>query len=258
MPIVRIPKDNEISDEVKRIFNTKVKPYMGISTMGPYSRSLSYKPRLLENMGDEHLHIMPNRSLSRKVKEMIATSISMVNNCSFCTISHASVLKAHFDVSDEELIELAQLTAHFNALGNLENSYSVLSEEENVIQPAKSGLLSEINDRLGALPKVYRLMALDPPYLKITWDREKALMDEGLIETVTKRLIALTVLARVNAKELFGVHWALAKKEGVNLEKLFEALHVMHTFQKNNVYTSGIQLKEPSQDWTQSLQQSNP
>jgi len=116
----------------------------------------------------------------------------------------------------------------------------------SVEQPSSTTVLSEIGERLGVVPKVYRVMALDPAYLKITWNREKGLMYEGVIDTFTKRMIALTVLAKVMARELLSVRWSIAKRDGASLEQLFEALHVTYTFQKNSVHTSGMQLREPS------------
>ncbi|GBC68476.1 hypothetical protein HRbin01_00159 [archaeon HR01] len=251
MVLIRLPADDELSDEVKRLFETKIKSYIKVPVIGSYTRSLSYKPRLLENMADEHLHIMMTRELPRKTKEMIATAVSMTNSCTYCTVSHAGVLKAYFNFGDEELVELTQLTAHFSALGVLENAYSLLSDED--IPKATADTLKDIEGSLGRVPKVYRIMVADPDYLKITWEREKAIMNEGKIDATTKRIIALAILAKYRAGDLFKAHWAAAKREGVNMPQLMEALHVVHTFQKNNVHTTGLNFKEPPDDWWQEL-----
>ncbi len=196
-------------------------------------------------MAEEHLYVMPTRKLSRKLKEMIAVAISMVNGCSYCITAHTQVLKRMFRMNDSELVELTATVAHFSGLSRFETATMPRGEEP--LFPAKSKeevpLLREIEEALGVVPLYYQIMANDPKFLNSAWAREKVAMDEGKLDRREKRYIAFATAIGNVAPYSIRLHKRILRDLGATDEEIFEALEVVEIFHKNTKFTEGLQLE---------------
>ncbi len=59
--------------------------------MTPYVAASAHHVTYLANIAEE-----PSRKLRRKLKEMLAVAISMVNGCAYCVTAHSRVLNQMF------------------------------------------------------------------------------------------------------------------------------------------------------------------
>jgi len=68
-------------------------------------------------------------------------------------------------------------------------------------------------------------------------------MLEGSLDQVDKELVAWAVSVVNDADYSIHLREEILEELGVSDEQLFEALQTTEIFQKNNVYTSGLQLE---------------
>lgn len=70
---------------------------------------------------------------------------------------------------------------------------------EGVREEDAKGLVKEVFDEMKAvrgwetIPRIWRVMAIQPEYLKANWDRYRAIMLGGSIEPRVKEMLALAV-----------------------------------------------------------------
>ncbi len=253
LAVVRLFTDEELSEQVKKIFNEKIRAYAMSPVMGKYSRALAYKPVLLEELGDEHLHVMVTRTLPRRLKEMIAVAVSMFKGCSYCITSHVEMLKKLFNATDEEIVEIAAVVSHVSGLNIFEKFYIKNEKLVHSVSEHKVGLLKEIKQTLGSVPLYYRIIAKDPKYLGMIWKREKATMFEGRLSRKEKEILALATCVADGALDSAKLHLKFLKKMGVRDEEIFECLTVVAAFMKNTTFTTGLQLDVPPPEWVAGL-----
>ena len=238
---------------MKKIFNVKIRAYAMSPVMGKYTRALAYKPKLLEELGDEHLHVMVTRRLPRRLKEIIAVAVSMLKGCSYCITSHVEMLKKLFKASDEEIVEIAAVVSHFSGLNAFEMTYRQAEELIKPVEKNEVALLSEIEQTLGLLPHYYRIMAKDPKYLEIIWNREKATMLEGKLSRKEKEFLAFATSIVNGAFDSAKLHLELLRRMGADDEEIFECITVVAAFMKNTNFTTGLQLDVPPPEWVAGL-----
>jgi AhpD family alkylhydroperoxidase len=244
MAIVDLLEKEEYADEVAEL-DDRIRQYTQAPDMTPYVKAAAHYPPLLAQMGTEHLAVMLTDELRRELKETIAVAVSMTNNCSYCIGAHTMVLKKMFDKSDPELVELTGLVSHVNGINAFEGA--VLGESPTMPFPKKSAeevpLLGEIEDELGRLPEYYRVMANDEEYLEAIWNRERVTVLEGEMDRRTSEYVALGVSIANGADYSTRLHRETLQDIGETDEQLFEALQAIEIFQKNNAWTSGLQLE---------------
>lgn len=245
MAIVDLLEEHEYDEHVQQL-DKRVRQYTGAPGMTPYVKAAGHYPPLLGQMGSEHLVVMTTDALRREQKELIAISVSMVNNCSYCIGAHAHLHQQLFGTTDAELVELVGLVSHVSGLNRFE--HAVFRDGIGDPRfPAKDAdevpLLADIEDALGRLPEYYRVMANDPDYLEQVWNREQVTLLEGSLDRVDKELVAWAVSVTNDADYAAELREEILAELGVTDEQLFEALQATEIFEKNNVYTSGLQLE---------------
>ncbi|MFB6353632.1 MAG: carboxymuconolactone decarboxylase family protein [Halobacteriales archaeon] len=245
MAIVDLLDDNEYDEHVQQL-DERVRQYTGAPGMTPYVKAAGHYPPLLGQMGSEHLVVMTSDALRREQKELIAIAVSMVNNCAYCIGAHAHLHQQMFGTTDAELVELVGAVSHVSGLNRFEHAVfrdGIDDPRFPAKDPADVPLLADIEEALGRLPEYYRVMANDPDYLEEVWTRERVTLLEGSLDRVDKELVAWAVSVVNDADYSTRLREALLDELGVTDEQLFEALQAIEIFQKNNVYTSGLQLE---------------
>ena len=244
MAIVKLLEEQQYS-ELVRSLDLRVREYTRAPAMTPYVKATGHCPPLLAQLADEHRYVMPTRSLPRRLKEMLAVAVSMVNGCAYCITAHTQVLKRMFDMGDAELVELAATVAHVAALCRFETATMPAGHEPLFAarRAAEVPLLGEIEDALGLLPDYFRIMANDPGYLETVWSREKATMQGGRLERLDKEYVAFASAIASDAPYSVRLRKELLTRMGTDEEQLFEALEVVELFHKNTKFTEGLQLE---------------
>ncbi len=242
MAIVDLLDAEEYSEEVHR-YDERLREYTGAPGMTPYAKAAGRYPPLLDQMGTEHRHVMLEGELPRELKELVAVAVSMVNNCSYCVAVHTKLQKQLFDRPDSELVELVGVAAHFTGVNRFD---AVTHADGDPLFEAvgdADGLLAEIEETLGVVPRYYRVMARDPEYAAEVWKRERAVMQQGTLDPLDKEFVAFGVSVANSSGYGARLHRDRLVDRGATQGAVFEALEVAEIFQKNNVYTSGLQLR---------------
>jgi len=245
MPIVDLLDESEFDEHLQEL-ESRIRRYTGAPGMTPYVKAAGNYPPLLGQMGTEHLTVMTTDALSREQKELIAIAVSMVNNCSYCIGAHSNLHQKMFGTTDSELVELVGAVSHVSGLNRFESAVfrdGVETPRFPAKDPDEVDMLGEIEDALGRVPEYYRVMANDPEYLEVVWNREVVTMLEGTLDRVDKELVAWAVSVVNDGDYSIRLREEILAELGVSDEQLFEALQTVEIFQKNNVYTSGLQLE---------------
>jgi len=244
MTIVDLLDEDEYGEEIEE-FDRQVRKYSEAPSMTPYTKSAAHYPPTLENLGVEHLTVMPTDELRRETKETIAVAVSMVNACEFCITVHSSWLQEKFGFTDSELIELASVVAHVSGLNRFETAVLPAGYDPlfDLLTAEEVPLLGEIEDELGVLPDYYRAMANDEEYLEVVWKRHRDYVLSGDIDRIEKEFVSFAVSVANNAPGAVRSHKRTLSEMGATEAEIFEAMEVCEIFQKNNTFTSGIRLE---------------
>lgn len=92
------------------------------------------------------------------------------------------------------------------------------------------------------VPKLFKVMAHHPAYLKASWERVKVIMGPGLIERKTKEMIAVAVSAVNGCDYCVGAHTAALRGMGTGDAELVELLAVVDLFSGFNKMLEGLQV----------------
>lgn len=92
------------------------------------------------------------------------------------------------------------------------------------------------------VPKLFKVMAHHPAYLKASWERVKVIMGPGLIERKTKEMIAVAVSAVNGCDYCVSAHTAALKGMGVGDAELVELMAVVDLFSGFNKMLEGLQV----------------
>ncbi len=116
MPIVKLQDADQYSEEIQKL-DRRVREYTQAPGMTPYVKAAAHT-----NLAEEHLFVMPSRKLPRRLKEMLAVAVSMVNGCAYCITAHSRVLSQMFHLKDAELVELTAAVARISGLNRFETA----------------------------------------------------------------------------------------------------------------------------------------
>lgn len=244
MPIVKLQDADQYSEEIHKL-DKRVREYTQAPGMTPYVKAAAQHLPYLANMAEEHLYVMPTKRLPRKLKEMLAVAVSMVNGCAYCITAHSRLLSRMFQMNDAELVELTGAVAHISGLNRFETA--TMSGNHEPLFPLRSEvevpMLEEIQGTLGSLPTYYQIMANDPGFLESVWAREKATMLSGSLARKDKEYVAFATSVVNLAPYSVRFHKSRLTSMGATTEEVFEALEVVEIFHKNNRFTEGLQLE---------------
>jgi AhpD family alkylhydroperoxidase len=243
--VVELLDEHEYSKHVQDL-DKRVRQYTQAPAMTPYVRAAAHYPSYLANMAEEHLYVMPTRRLRRRVKEMIAVAVSMVNGCPYCITAHTRVLKTMFKMPDPEIVELAAAVAHVSGVNRFETATMAPGHEPLFPprSPDEVPLLKDIEEALGRIPLVYQIMANDPGFLESVWAREQVTLLSGELEQKDKAFVAFATSIANDAPSAIRLHKEILQDQlGATEEDVFEALEVVEIFHKNTKFTEGLQLE---------------
>lgn len=242
MSIVELLDEEEYAPEVATL-DERVRRYTGTDEMAPYVKATAHFLPALDHLGRQHLAVMPTAELPRRLKEMLAVGVSMVNGCTYCTVAHSELLRGMFDTTDAELVQLAATVSFVSGLNRFEAG--TLAGDGPLFDPRtpeEVPLLGDIEAELGRLPAYYAVMAHDPDYLERVWAEELAVLHGGELDRLTVEYLAFATSVVNDAPHAVQLRRALLDELGAGATEVFEALEVVQLFQKNNVFTEGLQL----------------
>jgi len=252
MPIVKLIDDETATSEVEELFRKareRIAP-PGVTNLRrvklpAFSQGMAHKPRFLNSHTEEYTFVMAEGALARRHKEALALAVSMTNGCPYCITSHASLVR-RIGFGDAEIVELASAVGHVAGLNAFERGCLMTADGDSslfpLVEPDAEPLLGEIEHDLGLLPAYYRVMAADPEYLRIIWEREKVTLFDDHLERVMKVLVAWAVSVTNAAPYGAKVHGSVLVGLGVSDAQLFEALRVVNTLNRSNKFAEGLQL----------------
>lgn len=106
------------------------------------------------------------------------------------------------------------------------------------VDPAKADgevkqIFEEVKERFaGNVPKLYRIIANNPDYLKAIWAWRKGVASQTRLDRLSKEIIVLTVAVMNNCRVGIDVHASIMKKDlGVDKETMLEILSVIQAAQ---------------------------
>ena len=245
MPIVDLLDDEEYSEAMRRLDDEGMAAYSSAPEMSPFVKATGHFFPVLEPMCAEQMHVMPTDELSRKLSEFIAIATSMVNGCRYCIVAHDRIVREFYDdVGDPEIAELAATVAHVTGLNHFEiGALSGTDPLFEPVSPEEVPLLEEIAEELGVLPTYYQVMARDPEFLRIIWDMERAVMQSGNLTRREKGIVAFAVSITNHATDAVKLRKRMLTEMGVTEDELFEALMIVEIYNKDNTWTTGLDLE---------------
>lgn len=111
-----------------------------------------------------------------------------------------------------------------------------------------TGIVKEIYDdikqtkQIDFVPNFWKTLATHPPLLEQTWTRLKAAMAPGVLDVLTKEMIALAVSATNGCAYCVQSHTAAVKRLGLSDAGLGELMAVVATFNATNALAEGYQI----------------
>ncbi|RVT85612.1 carboxymuconolactone decarboxylase family protein [Rhodobacteraceae bacterium CCMM004] len=87
----------------------------------------------------------------------------------------------------------------------------------------------------------WRALAHDPPLLRATWERLKAVMAPGALDPLTKELIYIAVSTANGCSYCVHSHTAAARAKGMTPEQHGELLAVIGMAAQTNALVTGLQ-----------------
>lgn len=252
MPIVTLIDDETATHEVVGLFHEARKRIApsGVEDLKrvrlpAFSQAMAHKPDFLKSHTEEYTFVMAEGVLERRHKEALALAVSMANGCPYCITSHASLAR-RIGFKDAEIVELASAVGHVTGLNAFERGCMMGPDGRTSLFPLvkreAEPLLVEIERELGLLPAYYQVMANDPEYLRIIWNREKVTLFDDRLDRIMKTLVAYAVSATNGAPYSVGVYTKILERLGIDRQHLFEALCVVNTLNRSNKFAEGLQL----------------
>ncbi len=117
----------------------------------------------------------------------------------------------------------------------------LISDEEATAQV--KDIFEDIKKNFGMVPNFFRAQAVDPEWLSLNWEREKAIMlKESSLERKTKELIAMTVSLVKNCNYCALAHEAMARQVGASEEEILEAKKVIELFSSFNSIADSLRV----------------
>ena len=120
---------------------------------------------------------------------------------------------------------------------------------QGVAEQDATGLVKEIYEEMKSrrgwafVPLIWRVMALNPPYLQANWERYQAIMMTGSLDSKVKEMIALTVSMVNRCNYCIDSHSGALRKMGMTDGELMELVAVIDFFAGTNVLSSGLGLE---------------
>ena len=115
---------------------------------------------------------------------------------------------------------------------------------ENEVTGKAKDILREIKQAFGMVPNFFKAQAaVDPAWLELNWNREKAIMlSPGGLDRKTRELIALTV-SLVNRCEYCSLaHETMALTAGANEREIHQTKQIIELFSSFNAIADSLHI----------------
>lgn len=97
--------------------------------------------------------------------------------------------------------------------------------------------------RVKAINNFWKVLAVDPPTLKRTWEEVRDVMAPGALDPLTKEMIYIAVSATNNCEYCSHSHTASARKQGMTDAMFAELLAVTALANKTNRLANGYRVE---------------
>lgn len=101
-------------------------------------------------------------------------------------------------------------------------------QEEQEATGDKQEVLNKVKEQFGlsTVPNTFKAMAHKPAFLNALLDMDKAVFDEGALDSKSKHLMAVAVSAVAGCEYCLHAHAAIAEQMGASEEEVAEAMSV--------------------------------
>ncbi|OLS19921.1 MAG: hypothetical protein HeimC2_39470 [Candidatus Heimdallarchaeota archaeon LC_2] len=133
----------------------------------------------------------------------------------------------------------------------MKNTFTSTINESNADGKVKL-IYDDIKNTLGIdfIPNMYKAMALNPDYLKLTWDRVQAIMGTGgKLDNTTKDIIALVVSIMSGSSYCIDVYNEAVRHKGLDDEAISEIYAVIDIYSGLNRFNIAHQTKKDEKSW---------
>lgn len=97
--------------------------------------------------------------------------------------------------------------------------------------------------KVSAINNFWKVLAVDPPTLKRTWEEVRDVMAPGALDPLTKEMLYIAVSATNNCDYCSHSHTASARKQGMTDAMLAEVLAVTALANKTNRLANGYRVE---------------
>ena len=124
-----IKKTTEENDQLVKETYQDIRDTRKTEYIGNFWKYLAFDPSLLKEVWTDVKNVMTKETLiDKKTKEMMYMSVSITNNCSYCTHSHTASAKK-LGMSEEEHSEFLRIVALAAKTNQLVNGLQVPIDE---------------------------------------------------------------------------------------------------------------------------------
>jgi len=246
MATIKLPEESQHNDMVKKV-DAMIREISKSPRMSAATRALGLRPSILIGEHQELAHIMAKRGLLNLQNHMIGLAVAAARSAPYELYEHTRVLQLEYGLDSGQIVELAATVAHVTSINAFEKVVAAFNDNAPMrAQDPSSGVLVEVRQKLGSIPRYFLYMANDPRYTKIVLDREVATVHEGEVSRLNKELVAYATSVVNDGKLSILYRAEVLRSLGLTNEQLFEVTTVVSIFVKNAAFTTALQL-EPSQ-----------
>ncbi len=246
MATIKLPEESQHNDMVKKV-DAMIREISKSPRMSAATRALGLRPSILIGEHQELAHIMAKRGLLNLQNHMIGLAVAAARSAPYELYEHTRVLQLEYGLDSGQIVELAATVAHVTSINAFEKVVAAFNDNAPMrAQDPSSGVLVEVRQKLGSIPRYFLYMANDPRYTKIVLDREIATVHEGEVSRLNKELVAYATSVVNDGKLSILYRAEVLRSLGLTNEQLFEVTTVVSIFVKNAAFTTALQL-EPTQ-----------
>jgi len=246
MATIKLPEESQHNDMVKKV-DAMIREISKSPRMSAATRALGLRPSILIGEHQELAHIMAKRGLLNLQNHMIGLAVAAARSAPYELYEHTRVLQLEYGLDSGQIVELAATVAHVTSINAFEKVVAAFNDNAPMrAQDPSSGVLVEVRQKLGSIPRYFLYMANDPRYTKIVLDREVATVHEGEVSRLNKELVAYATSVVNDGKLSILYRAEVLRSLGLTNEQLFEVTTVVSIFVKNAAFTTALQL-EPTQ-----------
>src|SRR3974377_1076845 len=113
--------------------------------------------------------------------------------------------------------------------------------DENTTSVRVKAIFDDIKTtkQIDRVPNIWRALATNTEHLELCWTRLKAIMQPGMLDMLTKEIIALAVSATNGCRYCINSHTTAVQKLGLDADQYGEVLAVVGLFNQMNKLVDG-------------------